>query len=194
MEMIRVELRGPLSGSEYDRLKSFLDENGTGKRVLYRTLVDFSRQAVGTKDVEVKLRVTNNEAEFIVKNGDFHDPSRQEAGVSLDRDQMHNMMQALSFLGYTTGIICRRNISKYSYNQLEFSIIEVPGHSHYYEAEIVCEHDKTAEAEITIREILESLDLEIFTKTEFFEYVESLNIEANELYDHRRDFPLKLKK
>ena len=84
------------------------------------------------------------------------------------------------------GVVAERLGKVYQYKNIEFSVVEVPGHSFYFEAEImVGKKSEILKAKEKIRTICKSLGLKTFNDKTFFEYIHLLNGEANEKFDYR---------
>ena len=72
----------------------------------------------------------------------------------------------------------------YDYKGIEFALIEVPGHSYFYEAEkMAFSNENSEEIMNEITRVCRELGITIFSDTEFFNYIEILNREANEVFD-----------
>jgi uncharacterized protein YpuA (DUF1002 family) len=67
-------------------------------------------------------------------------------------------------------------------------LVEVPGHSFYFEAEIVAspnsDHDDVRKK---IQSVLTELGLETFSEDDFHDYIDQLNAESNEVYEYTKD-------
>ena len=77
-------------------------------------------------------------------------------------------------------MLCQRTTYVYTYKNIEFALVEIPGHSYYFEAEKMVEEG--ADKQQTMRDIASTcaeLALTPFTDEEFFTYVKKLNTEAN---------------
>ncbi len=138
---IEVEMRGPLSKSELDRLKSFLSKQGTFKTTKNRLLIDYStflEKDIRNRRVDFRARVTNGVPEMIIKIGRWGgSDTRKEISVLLQEGQFSNLVKAFSNLGYKKGVLAIRNSQVYEYEGIEFALAEVPNHSYYFEAELL---------------------------------------------------------
>ncbi len=66
---------------------------------------------------------------------------------------------------------------------VEWAVVEVPKHSHYFEAEKMVNSKKEGkQAELTIRNVAKQLGLKIFTKNETIKYIKKLDKEANKIF------------
>jgi len=185
---IEIELRGPLSAEQYARLNSFLETNGAKKGMKDRVLIDYSTLlpgAMADREKDIRLRVTNGVPEIIVKLGSWgENEQRRELSVTTAPHTFDTLTEIFAALGYEKGVLCGRKSTVYDYKGIEFALVEVPGHSYYYEAEKMAHAGEDGDALVKeITDVCTELGLQIFSKDEFFAYVEKLNKEANEVFD-----------
>jgi adenylate cyclase class IV len=190
---IEVELRGPLTEEEYNKLKSFLIKKANNKSHKNRILIDYSSCLKGAKirdrNIDIRARITNGTPEMIIKVGKWKGSDiRKEISVLLQKGQFSNLISAYAALGYRKGILCIRNILSYNYNNIEFALVEVPEHSYFFEAEILLSSEERARtAKKKIKETCTNLGLRLFSDTGWFNYIEKLNKEANTIFDIDKD-------
>jgi len=196
---IEVEIRGPLSKEKYKELVKLFEIKGRKTAEKKRILIDYStflKGGVRNRQKDIRLRVTNGIPEIIVKIGKWGGvDQRKELSVFTEQGDFDTLVQIFAALGFRKGILCVRNSKVYEYKGIEFSLVEVPGHSYYYEAEKLA-HKKERLENITrkIKNICMDLRLEIFNKKHFFEYIERLNKEANEIFNYATYTPNYFKK
>lgn len=113
---------------------------------------------------------------------------RRELSVTTAPGSFDTLVEIYATLGYTKGVLCIRKTEVYEYQDVEFALVEVPGHSYFYEAEKMAHagEDKTALAE-SIKSVCADLGLEIYSSDDYFVYVERLNKEANEVSDFSKE-------
>lgn len=185
---IEVELRGPLTKEAYDRFHDFLQKEGKLLQERSRILIDYSTflPDEGLKDRrrDIRLRVTNGRPEIIIKTGAWGgSDQREEISVFAEEGSFDRLVKAFHVMGYSKGMLCIRNSVIYEYRNIEFALVEVPGHSYYFEAEKMA-NDEDKEALVKeISAACKELNLEIFNDEDFFKYIEALNNEANEVFD-----------
>ncbi|MBI1833959.1 MAG: hypothetical protein HYR90_03995 [Candidatus Andersenbacteria bacterium] len=186
---IEVEIRGPLSKDKFKELVKLFDSDGelTGEKD--RVLIDYStflEGGVEDRKKDIRLRVTNGIPEIIVKIGGWGGvDQRRELSVKAQPGDFDRLVEIFAELGFVKGMLCVRKSKVYEYQGIEFALVEVPGHSYYYEAEKMA-HEKENLNGITeeIKGVCSGLGLEIFDPKGFFEYIDRLNKEANEIFDH----------
>ena len=196
---IEIEIRGPLTTNAYAELKSFLETNARKVETKERILIDYSSFLPGEmkdRKKDIRLRITNNVPEIMVKLGNWGGvDQRKELSVTTAPGTFDTLVEIFAALGYEKGVLCDRRTEAYEYKGVEFALVEVPDHSYYYEAEKMARADQDMEIlteEIT--SVCSDLNLPIFSGEEFFAYVETLNREANEVFDFAKEGPGYFKK
>ena len=102
-----------------------------------------------------------------------------------DKGSFDNMVKVFGELGCNKGVLCMRNSVVCDYKNIEFALVEVPGHSYFYEAEtMVGESDNIGIIHNDMAKVINDLRLSIFGDEEYFSYVKTLNLEANEVFDY----------
>ncbi len=185
---IEVEIRGLLPGNKAAELKEFLEKNGRKVARRERTLIDYSTFLTGEvrdRKKDIRIRITNGVPEIVVKLGSWGgSDQRKELSVKTEPGSFGTLVEVFGALGYEKGIVCIRNSDAYEYEGVEFALVEVPGHSHYFEAEKMAHAgEDIAELKSQMLAVCEPLGLAPFTDQEFFDYIETLNREANVVFD-----------
>ena len=188
-----VELRGRLTDEKFHDIKQFLDKNGKFKEEKNRVFYDYSTFIPGeglrgrTKDFRV--RETNGQPEVILKLGKWQGSDRrEELSVLTEKNSTDTLLKIFGEMGFSKAIKGVRHTFAYDYKDVEIALVEVPGHSYYFEAEIVApaasDHD---EVHKKINEVLNELDLETFSEEGFHDYIDQLNAESNEVYNYEKE-------
>ena len=189
MKNIEVEYSGPLEREQAKDLIDFFDKNGEKVTTKHRVLIDYSTflgDGLKNRKKDIRLRITNGVPEIIVKLGDWNSTnSRKELSVLTEDGSFDRLVQIYAALGYKKGMLCERTTEVYNYDGIEFAVVEVPGHSFHFEAEIMSDEDSVEEARKHIVEVCEKLGLKIFSDEEYIKYIEILNKEANEVFDFK---------
>jgi len=181
---IEVEIRGLLTTEDHLKLNDFLSKNGVLKSKRERIFIDYS-SSVEDRTKDIRIRQTNGVPEIMVKLGSWGgSESREEISVNTEKNSFESLVRIFGELGHTKGIFCVRNSFIYDYKGVEFALVEVPNHSYYFEAEILTDAEHSTEADVKLRKVCEDLGLQVFTKDEFFEYINKLNSEANINFDY----------
>lgn len=182
---IEVEIRGPLTKDEFDKLDTFLQKEGVFKQKKERVLIDYS-SGMENRTKDIRIRETNGVPEIVLKLGSWGGTeSREEISIKTESGKFESLVKVFGELGYEKGVLCVRNSMVYDYKGIEFALVEVPNHSFFFEAEIVSTPEGAEEAEKNIKQICDELNLKVFSKDGFFEYVNTLNKEANIDFDYK---------
>lgn len=186
---IEIELRGPLSKEEFDNLVSFFEIEGKKNGEKDRVLIDYSTfldDEIKNRKKDIRLRVTNGIPEIIVKIGNWgENEHRKELSVLTKTGDFDTLVEIFATLGFNKGMLCIRKSKIYEYKNIEFALVEVPGHSYYYEAEKMATEQNDANIIIDeIQNVCKELNLNIFDKDQFFTYIQQLNSESNEIFEH----------
>lgn len=189
MKNIEVELRGLISKEKVSELEKIFQKNGRFKEVKNRVLIDYStylqNEGIENRTKDIRLRVTNKIPEIIVKLGKWGgEENRKELSIPTKQGEFDKLVQIFGAIGLTKGSLCVRKIKVYDYKNVEFSLVEVPNHSYYFEAEkLIDNNDNEEKAKNEIKKICKELNLNLFNDDEFFQYVKKINKEVNEIFD-----------
>lgn len=188
---IEVEIRGLLSKEEFKSLIGLFEAKAKKIVEKDRILIDYSTfldGGVENRKKDIRLRVTNGIPEIIVKIGEWGGvENRKELSIFAKKGEFDKLVEVFGELGFCKGILCVRKSKVYEYKGIEFALVEVPNHSYYYEAEKMVDEKEDSEKVINeIKSVCENLGLKIFDKKEFFEYIDKLNKEANEIFDYSK--------
>lgn len=187
---IEIEIRGPLSKGEFDNLVKLFEVKGKKTSEKDRVLIDYStflEGGVEKRKKDIRLRVTNGIPEIIVKVGEWgENEQRKELSAFTKPGEFDTLVEIFGELGFSKGMLCVRKSKVYVYKDIEFALVEVPGHSYYYEAEKMANNTENGDELIKeIQNVCKELSLRIFDKNQFFEYIDKLNKEANEIFDYK---------
>ncbi len=187
-KVTEIEMRGPIDKAELETLRNELNGRATLKEVKNRVLIDYTTllegQDIENRSTDIRVRNTNGKSEIIVKTGKWGGSDiRDEFKVSTT-DSFDSLVQVMRLLGYTKGVLCVRNSEVYQLGEVEIALVEVPGHSYYFEAEIETEDEHDAnELSKRIIEKISGLGLQIFSDEDFYAYIRELNENANTVFD-----------
>ena len=191
---IEIEIRGPLSKEEFDNLVKLFEDKGKKAMEKERIMIDYStflKGGVRNRKKDIRLRVTNGIPEIIVKIGRWGGAEqRKELSVLAKQGEFDTLVEIFGEIGFIKGMLGVRKSKVYVYKEIEFALVEVPGHSYYYEAEKMAHSKEKADKILKeMTEICGDLGLDVFNKKQFFNYVEKLNKEANEVFDYKNYTP-----
>ncbi|MBI2024245.1 hypothetical protein HYT00_02575 [Candidatus Giovannonibacteria bacterium] len=83
---IELELRAEVSPKDQEELKKHLEEAGVLQSHTKRLSVMYFG-SVGTKKLDIRVRITNGECEVIIKSGSFGSHDRIEVGQKINPEQ-----------------------------------------------------------------------------------------------------------
>lgn len=186
---IEVEVRGLLSREAYQKVRGYFEKHAKFLEEKERMLIDYSTflpdEGLRDRKKDIRVRVTNGIPEIVVKLGSWGgSESRKELSFKGCEGEFETLVEIFGQLGFQKGIFAVRKTLAYEYKGVEFALVEVPNHSYYFEAEKMAHGDadfKNVEGEI--RGVCREIGLEVIDKEGFFEYIEKLNKEANEVFD-----------
>lgn len=185
MKNIEVEVRGPLTEEHRCELVEKFEKEGKFIENKDRAMVCYpdpeSGSLVEDLNTDIRVRNANGIPELIVKKGKWGatDESRREYSLKGKPGQFHEMIEMLGVMGFCQGMAIVRLGKVYMYKGVEFSLMEVPGHSYFFEAEIMSKAEEKEDALRNIKKVCKDLGLEVFTEKAFFEHINVLNKEAN---------------
>lgn len=187
---IEIEIRGPLSKEKFEDLVKFFESNGKKKSEKDRVLIDYStflEGGVENRKKDIRLRMTNGIPEIIVKIGEWGgSEQRKELSVFTKQGEFDTLVEIFGELGFDKGMLCVRKSKVFEYKDIEFALVEVPNHSFYFEAEKMASGSENIDKLIEeIENVCKELNLDIFDKKQFFDYVEKLNKESNEIFEYK---------
>ena len=191
---IEIEIRGPLTKEKFDNLVCLFDARAKKITEKDRVSIDYStflEGGVENRHKDIRLRVTNGIPEIIVKVGEWGGvEQRKELSVFAKPGEFDTLVEVFGALGFYKGMLCVRKSKVYEYKDIEFALVEVPEHSYYYEAEKMAHEKEDADKIIKeMSDICKNLGLKVFDKKQFFEYIDTLNKESNEVFEYKNHTP-----
>ncbi len=190
---IEIEIRGPLTKENFDSLVDLFEREGKKIAEKDRVLIDYStflEGGVEKRKKDIRLRVTNGNPEIVLKIGEWGGAENRKELSVFTKSDFDTLVEMFGELGFVKGMLCVRKSKVYEYQGIEFSLVEVPGHSYYYEAEkMTLLSDNHAKITEEIQAVCKKLGLEIFNQKQFFDYINRLNKEANEIFDYNTYTP-----
>jgi len=190
MANFEVEIRGLLTKKKYEELANLFSKEA---KFLYdkdRVLVCYPDPETGSLveecNTDIRIRTTNGIPEIIIKQGEWGstNESRRELSLVGKKGEFDKMVMMLSALGHKKGVLAVRKGQVFEFKGIEFSLVEVPNHSYYFEAEVMVEDlEEQEKATKRINKICGELGLKTLSQQEFYDYINILNAESNELFD-----------
>ena len=189
IDMIEVEIRGPLTKEEAQKFDEFLRAHGEHVESQDREMIllfDYPGYAddPNKREVDIRLRTTNGSTEIMVKRKlHEHNAGRREYSIAVS--SMDEAKLLAKAFGCSRGLWMYRKKNVYRYNEIEWSLAKAISENdskiiYYFEAE------REASDASQIEEVRESLareaaahNLSVFTPDEYHEFVNLLDREVN---------------
>ncbi len=161
-----IELRGPLTKTEFQRVFSFLKKKGRFiKKIKRKTFVYY----FPNKKLDIRIRITNGFSEIVVKEGVWSSRKRQEVIFPINSKSVKKAQKFLAALGYTKGGIALRESYIFKFKYVEFALVKCPKGYYFYEAEFI-KNKKIVNPEKYILDILNSLNLKVWSEKEVIKF------------------------
>jgi len=184
--MIEVEIRGRLTEEERKKLTAHLEEHGEllqsqdRQMILLRGYEGYSEDPI-KREVDVRLRDTNGSCEIMVKRKTAdHNVARSELSLGLKCSNLEEAKETIKSLGFSSGLWMHRKKNVYSYNGIEWSVVEVPQGLSYFEAEKEIDDPSiTGQVHEELVQEAEKLGLSVLDPEGMKELIEELDKKVN---------------
>jgi hypothetical protein len=201
--MLEVEVRGKLENfsktlKELKKKAKFIQEKDRFTLIYFRDNIkskDELKNALESDPIDLKIRVSNKKAEFVLKYGFMTGcETRREILIPIDLDKFDEAVDFLKFLNWGKGVIMATKTFVFDYKGIEFALVQTKG-ADYFEAELVIEEKDSKDAMRIIKGACQELGLKMFEKEEFIEFLDNMNQREEFLFDfYKFDFKEQKKK
>jgi len=195
--MIEVEIRGQLTKTESEALKSDLARDGKHVRSQDREVVLFRdgyagyHPDMGQRDMDIRVRITNGRAEIVVKRGTGNgNVGRHELIIPVTVDSLDPLVELGKSFGVTKGLWMRRVAEVYETpDGIEWAVVEAPHRSgtpikYLYEAELVVESkDEIPAAQNQLESAAKARNLPVLKGDDHYSFIQELGATVNEHLD-----------
>ncbi len=183
--MIDVEIRGPVGGREYEKLKSTLESSGGAFK---ETRVTVSYTDRGYNDREVRLLHRNGASRIVMHAGRAGE--RREIVVPIAGGGFSDAVLMLAELGYKKGTVLVEEVLGANYGGAAFSLFAPRDDSYHYEAVMTVTNPGDArEAKQKLEKLARNFKLPIWTPLDMMAFVRKVNETGEYPYDHEADGP-----
>lgn len=181
--MIDVEIRGPLSKKDYERVRKLLENAGADVRSEKRISLDYSNDP----RVHVELQYKNGTPRIVIERGVVG--AREEIVTRLEADQLDQALSLMAFFGYTKGVVVAEDVLHASYGGADFMLLDSGDESVYhYEASISATDPTLArEGKEKLEKLARNLRLPIWNDKEMYAFTRKLTETVNYMYDYDTD-------
>ena len=178
---IEIEFRGSLTKNGFQRLLNFFQKEADFvKRMKRKTFVFFNKD----KTLDLKVRTTDGVPEIVLKKGFAGARRREEIVIPLKTNSTKETLRLFSLLGHNKGIIAIRDNYIFNYKNIEFALVKCPGGYCFYEAELI-NNKKVKNPEKHIKEVLKSLNLEVWSEKEVYEFMMYCKKNIDEHFEYK---------
>lgn len=182
--MIEVEIKGPLSKKDYERIKKLLFTATEGSICEHRVAVSYRDR--GFNDRAVRLEQKNGAPRIVVETGKTGE--RRELLVRLAQNGFSDGATFLAELGYKKGSISAQEVCTSSYGGALFSLIDPGEDIFYYEALIVAQDPTEAkEAKQRLEKLAKQLKLPVWTPLDMLAFLRKLGESTQRSFDFDAD-------
>lgn len=178
-----VEVKGPVDEKDFERLNAFFKNNAEFLGETHGLFIDFSGVHAG-KRFEFRVRVREGVPELVLRLLGEERAGR-EISLKLESGQLDNLIEFLALMGYEEGVLCERVEKKFVFRGIDFSLVEVPRHSYFFEAKKLCEEKEVDEAREKILGVIKTLSLRAFSEKELFSYIQELKKNVDGIFNIR---------
>jgi adenylate cyclase class IV len=183
-KVVEVEVTGPVTSADATRLQAtFSTWQFEGR--FDRYLINFTNDALRAQRIDLRARITNGQPEMVVKHGEWGSGKRVETLVHTQPGEFMELVTAVTGLGFLNAIGGRRIITRYTKDEMELSLIEVPNYSMFYEAERMVPLGSEDGVFRELEEWAQAEGLKVFSKDEYLAFIADLDANANDVLDFR---------
>ncbi|MBI4154462.1 hypothetical protein HY498_00035 [Candidatus Woesearchaeota archaeon] len=192
--MIEVEARGKLEGSFnkvlelFNQKAKFIEEKDRFSLIYFRHEVVKDVREIRDEKVDLRLRVTNKNAELILKYGTWgSNDARKEISIPIPLDKFSDFVELLNLIGWNKGVIMATKTFVYIYKNIEFSLVKSK-YLNYFEAEKLITDEKGKDKELnSILKLCKEMSLKPFSEEEFMDQINRINNAPGMQFDFKKD-------
>lgn len=199
--MIEVEVRGKIDApfstllERFRKCAQFVEEKERFSLIYFADSVPDDVRAIRDEKIDLRLRVTNKQAEIALKYGIWGvSENRKEILIPFPLEKFDAAVELLKHLGWTRGVAMATKTFVFQYRGVEFSLVQASEHA-YFEAEnsVSSERD-IGKARERLLAACKDLGLSIFTNGEFISMINAMNNAPDAQFDFTHNSFASLKK
>ncbi|MCL5781922.1 MAG: CYTH domain-containing protein [Patescibacteria group bacterium] len=156
---IELELRAEINHIKYKDLINSLERIGRLSSSTERLSVMYFGEANGNP-VDIRVRITNGNAEVVLKSGQFGAADRTEVSQPIQRAQFLGMVKLFSGLRFKIEVGERKTVNFVVEDDIVLSLISA-GNISYLELECMSTENQVKSNENRLREIARRLDIRL---------------------------------
>lgn len=166
-KLIEAEIRAEVLPQKYEKTKKNLEKIGKLSSHTKRLSVMFFGE-IGSKKIDIRVRVTNGECEVVVKSGSFGSHDRIEISQNINKEQFIGMVKIFSQFGFAMKIGERETFNYAISNDIIISLVSA-GPIMYVELEKMSTKNKINQDNQQLRKIAERIGLNILNSEKKFD-------------------------
>lgn len=167
-----LELRAEISPQDKESFRKKLMGLGTLHSQTERLSVMYFGN-VGTKKIDVRVRITNGECEVVVKSGSFGSHDRIEIAQEIDAAHFLGMVKIFTQFGFVTEVGERETFNYKLPDGVVVSLVSA-GPIAYVELEKMSSRSDLDQNKKQLKELSDSLELQLLDEKEFDSLCERL--------------------
>lgn len=176
MSNFEVELRGQLSKQDFNRVKSFLDDNSSGVKDNKLTYFFVSKKII----LKVTDERSKNKAKITIKVGDETENILKEYEICIPRKSVTGAVNLFKTLGYSKVNAVEQKRTNYKYKGSHISLKHTPDWGLHFEIETKAKNKKqAAEKKLKLFKICKELDISPMTSEEIKNKIKQINKSHN---------------
>ncbi len=164
-KIIELELRARISNSKLTELKRKLKKLGKLRSQTKRLSVMHFNEKLG-KELDVRVRITNQKSEVVIKSGPFSSKDRIEISQKINFQQFIGFVRVCSQLGFETKVGERKSFNYELADKIIVSLVSA-GSINYVELEKMSSQSDLAKNNIQLEKLAKELQLKILNKPQF---------------------------
>jgi hypothetical protein len=164
---IELELRAEVSDGDIDSMVSDLQKEYDLQSHTNRLMVMLLGEA-DAGALDVRVRITNGDAEVVIKKGCFHTDDRKEVEQSISTDQFMGFVRQFRLFEFDTEVAERETYNFATGDDITFSVVTA-GDIAYVEIEKMTNEKSIEEDRSELYEIAESFDLNVIESEQVFD-------------------------
>lgn len=163
---IELELRAEVFKSDFNNVLNNLKKQGNliskTKRLSVMFFGEFNNNCF-----DIRVRITNNESEIVIKKGELHSKNRAEYSQKINKEQFVGMVKLISKFGFRSKVGERETFNFQFPNQIIVSLVKA-GDLSYLEIEKMTNEDNIKKDKEILYNLAKDLKINIIEDKEKF--------------------------
>jgi len=162
---IELELRAKIDFKNLDKIKKNLEKIAKKISKTNRLSVMFFGK-INNKPKDIRVRITNDECELVIKTGSFYSPNRVEISQKIQIKQFIGIIKIFSQLGFRSEIGERETFNYEIPNNIIISLVTADKVA-YIELEKMSDKKTVIKNMVELKKLAKNLNLKIMKEKEF---------------------------